>query len=56
MTTRKKRIVHPKRESEQEIKQKASYGEISFPKKDSNENFFYCLENLNEIQHQHTVL
>lgn len=57
MDKRKRRIVPPNRKSfDQNEKQEASYGTISFPKSEVKDHLSSCKLQIDDIQHHHTVL
>lgn len=57
MDKRKRRIVPPNRKSfNQNEEQKASYGNIIFPKNWGNKELSSCKLVIDDIQHNHTVV
>lgn len=57
MEKRKRKIVPPTRKSfNQNEEQKASYGNISFPKSEAKDHLPSCKLQIDDIQHHHTVL
>lgn len=56
MDKRKKRIPIAEPAKEQNIEQKASYGIITFPKSWGKEELSSCKLQIDDIQHNHTVV